>query len=433
MKIAIIGGGVSGLVAAYKLHERHDVTVFEANGYPGGHTNTVDIELDGERHAVDTGFIVYNERNYPHFVRLLAELGVATKPTTMTFGVRDDRVGLEYNGESLDKLFAQRRNLLRPSFHRMLLDILRFNRETRRIASDESCSLTLGEFLRRGNYSRAFAERYLLPMGSAIWSCPTGDFAGFPVRFVAEFYENHGLLNLIDRPQWRVIEGGSRTYVEKLIRSFRERVRLRTPVASVQRSDDGALLRLGDGRGERFDRVIFACHADQALRLLGHEATRAERKVLKAFPYNPNVAVLHTDESTLPRSRKARASWNYRIAEGSDAATVTYDMTLLQGLPTKRRFLVTLNDEQRIAPERVLARFVYEHPSFDLRRASAQARHAELNRTPRTAYCGAYWGNGFHEDGVVSALVAVESVEQAAERERTGATTVRSSAELVAG
>lgn len=433
MKIAIIGAGISGLVAAYKLHGRHDVTVFEANAYAGGHTNTVDVELDGERHAIDTGFIVYNERNYPHFVRLLAQLGVATKPTTMTFGVRDDRVGLEYNGESLDKLFAQRGNLLRPSFHRMLLDILRFNREARRIASDEGCSLTLGEFLHRGNYSKALSERYLLPMGSAIWSCPTGDFAGFPVRFVAEFYENHGLLNLIDRPQWRVIEGGSRTYVEKLIRPFREAIRLRTPVASVHRNDAGVAIRLCDGGQESFDRVIFACHADQALRLLGDEATGVEQEVLRAFPYNRNVAVLHTDESTLPRSRKAWASWNYRIAEGASAATVTYDMTLLQGLPTQRRFLVTLNDEERIAPEKILARFIYEHPSFDLRRAAAQSRHVELNRTPRTAYCGAYWGNGFHEDGVRSALVAVESVERSLERGRPVAATGHSSAELVAG
>lgn len=432
MKIAIIGAGVSGLVAAHKLHPRHDVTVFEANDYPGGHTNTVDVEFGGERYAIDTGFIVYNERNYPCFVRLLDELGVATRPTTMTFGVRDDRAELEYNGESLDRLFAQRRNLLRPSFYRMLWDILRFNREARAIASQEGCDETLGQFLRRGGYSHEFSESYLLPMGSAIWSCPTGDFENFPVRFVAEFYENHGLLNLVDRPQWRVIEGGSKKYVEKLIRPYRDRIRLRTPVASVRRDPNGFGIRLTDGSWNRFDRAIFACHADQALRILGEEATAAEREVLASFPYNPNVAVLHTDDSVMPRSRRAWASWNYRVAEGASAATVTYDMTLLQDLNTDRRFLVTLNDEDRIAPEKVLARFVYEHPSFDLRRASAQARHAELNRENRTAFCGAYWGNGFHEDGVRSALAAAESVEQAIRLEPVRSAE-QSRTELVAG
>jgi predicted NAD/FAD-binding protein len=411
MKLAIIGSGISGLVAAYRLRGDHEITVFEANDYPGGHTNTVDVELDGERHAVDTGFIVFNDWTYPNFIALLDELGVASRPTSMSFSVRDDRSGLEYNGCSLNTLFAQRRNLLRPSFYRMLADILRFNREARRLVDQCDDDTTVGEFLARHRYSREFADQYLLPMGAAIWSCPTGTFSQFPIRFIVSFYHNHGLLSVRNRPTWRYVLGGSRTYVQAMIHGFRDRIRLRTPVQSVRRFADHVSVQPRDGDAEKFDHVIFACHSDQALRMLGDGATRSEREILSAFPYGRNVAVLHTDESVLPRARRAWASWNYRLTGDESAlASVTYNMNILQKIRSRHTLCVTLNDESRIAPERVLRRFEYHHPIFTTRRTAAQARHSELLNHNRTSFCGAYWGNGFHEDGVVSALRVCEAL-----------------------
>jgi predicted NAD/FAD-binding protein len=414
MQIAVIGSGIAGLVAAYRLHAEHDVTVFEANDYVGGHTNTVDVELDGESHAIDTGFIVFNDWTYPNFIALLDELGVASQPTTMSFSVRDDRSGLEYNGHSLNTLFAQRLNLLRPRFYRMLADIVRFNREARRLVRNHDDETTVGEFLARHGYSRSFAELYLLPMGAAIWSCPTGTFPQFPIRFIVDFYHNHGLLSVLRRPTWRVIEGGSRTYVEAMTRGFRDRIRLRTPVMGVRRFTDRALVQLRGGETRPFDHVIFACHSDQALRILGDDATANEREILSKFPYERNVAVLHTDTSLLPRKRRAWASWNYRLG-GDDAApaSVTYNMNILQRLRARHTFCVTLNDESRIDPVKVLRRFEYHHPVFTTQRAAAQARHGELLNVNRTSFCGAYWRNGFHEDGVVSALAIVDALRRA--------------------
>lgn len=413
MRIAIIGTGISGLVAAHRLRRRHEVTLFEANDYIGGHTNTVDVELDGERHAIDTGFIVFNDWTYPNFIRLLDELGVASQPTEMSFSVRDERTGLEYNGHSLSTLFAQRRNLLRPSFYRLIADIVRFNRHAERLAAESGGETTVGEFLRRHRFSSTFAEHYLLPMGAAIWSCPTGTFAQFPIRFIVEFYRHHGLLSIKRRPTWRVIVGGSRSYVEAITAGFRDRIRLRTPVDSVRRFADRVEVLPRGGAAERFDHVIFACHSDQALRLLEPDATPVERELLGAFPYSRNLAVLHTDASLLPKRRRAWASWNYRVTEGeygTTPASVTYDMNILQGIRSRHTFCLTLNDESRIAPDRVLRRFEYHHPIFTTRRAAAQARHGELTNANRSSFCGAYWRNGFHEDGVVSALAVVESL-----------------------
>lgn len=413
MRIAVIGSGIAGLVAAYRLHERHDVTVLEANHYAGGHTNTVDICLDGERHAIDTGFIVFNERTYPAFVRLLDELEVGSRPTTMSFSVHDERTGLEYNGHSLNTLFAQRRNLLRPRFHRMLADILRFNRDAVRLLDQYREDMTVDEFLRRYGYSAQFARHYLLPMGAAIWSCPPGRFAEFPIRFIAQFYHNHGLLSISQRPTWRVVEHGARTYVQAITRGFRERIRLHTAVLAVRRLAERVELRLAGGEVERFDHVIFACHSDQALRILGDDATTSEREILAAFPYVRNVAVLHTDVSLLPRSRRAWASWNYRVGHDEMAApSVTYNLNILQHIRSRHTFCLTLNDELRIAPERVLQRFEYHHPVYTVQRVAAQARHSELLGANRTSFCGAYWRNGFHEDGVVSALAVVEAIER---------------------
>lgn len=414
MKIAIIGAGISGLTVAYRLGLAHDITLFEANDYLGGHTNTVEVDLDGERQVIDTGFIVFNDWTYPNFIKLLDELGVRSQPTSMSFSVRCDAANLEYNGSSLNGLFAQRRNLARPSFYRMLAGILRFNRDApewmlSQPATDET---TVGEFLARHRYSREFAEHYLLPMGAAIWSCPVGTFENFPIRFIVEFYKNHGLLSVRNRPTWRVIEGGSRNYVAKMSERFRDRVRLSTPIEQVRRSANEVLIIPRSRPPESFDHVVFACHSDQALRMLA-EPTATERDVLSEFPYGRNIAVLHTDRSVLPKRRRAWASWNYHLAgrpasHASSMATVTYQMNLLQHLRSKHVFNVTLNSEEQIASEKVLRRFEYHHPIFTVRRAVAQARHRELINVHRTSFCGAYWGNGFHEDGVVSALRVCE-------------------------
>jgi uncharacterized protein len=408
LRIAVIGSGISGMTAAALLHRRHDVTVLEANGYIGGHTHTVSVNLDGERHAIDTGFIVFNERTYPNFTRFLNLLGVASRPTSMSFSVRCSRSGLEYNGTSLNGLFSQRSNLLRPGFHRMIADILRFNREAQQLLQNLDHEVRVDEFLRRHGYSRQFAEHYLLPMGAAIWSCPVEAFGAFPVRFIIEFYANHGLLQVHDRPVWRVVEGGSHRYVEKLTAPFHDRIHLHCPVASVRRTADGVLVESRRG-SELYDEVIFACHSDQALRLLG-DADETERSLLSEFPYSRNRAVLHTDTSLLPRRRRAWASWNYHIpAAGADRPTVTYYMNLLQGLASQHTFCVTLNEEQAIDPSKVLGAWNYSHPVFTIRRTAAQQRHLEVIRRRRTSFCGAYWGNGFHEDGVNSALRVCEA------------------------
>lgn len=403
MKIAIVGSGISGLVCAHLLRRQHDVTLFEANDYPGGHTHTVAVELDGERVVVDTGFIVCNDRTYPNFLALLEELGVGTRPTSMGFSVQCRRCGLEYSGASLATLFAQRRNLVRPSHYRMLCDILRFHREAVPAARAAQPDCTLAEFLQAGGYSRGFAEHYLLPMGAAIWSCPTSAFEQFPLRFVIEFYSHHGLLQLRDRPTWQVIEGGSWSYVERITAGLGERLRLNCPVHRIRRSAENVIL-AHPGGAESFDEVILACHSDQALRLL-ERPSRTEQEVLGQFPYSDNRAVLHTDASILPRRRSVWSSWNYRIPPGEEQRPgVTYLMNVLQHLQTRRTVCVTLNDTADIAPDQILGEYRYSHPVFTVARESAQQRHGEVIRRGRTSFCGAYWGNGFHEDGVNSAL-----------------------------
>ncbi|MGE3314314.1 MAG: NAD(P)/FAD-dependent oxidoreductase [Planctomycetaceae bacterium] len=428
MRIAVVGSGISGLAAAYRLRERHDVTIFEANGYLGGHTNTVDVAIAGEQHAVDTGFIVFNDRTYPHFCALLSELGVESRQTSMSFSVRCDRTGLEYNGTSLNGLFAQRRNLIRPRFYQMLRDILRFNREAAQLAvggddAESNRRMTVREYLDLQRYSREFIDHYLVPMGSAIWSSPSGRFGGFPIRFVAEFFHNHGLLSLRDRPTWRVVEGGSRSYVTAMRARFGRRVvvRLNSPVQSVRRSQEDVAIQLRAGGVERFDHILFACHADQALRMLA-DPSQAEREILSAFPYERNVALLHTDASMLPRNRRAWASWNARVSERDEShATVTYCMNILQQIRSRHVFCVSLNSEEFVDRSRVIGRFVYEHPVFNSRRDAAQARQQELLSVNRSSYCGAYWRNGFHEDGVMSALAvcrALENMERSSEDSR---------------
>jgi len=419
LRIAVIGAGIAGLTAAYHLARRHDVTLFEANNYAGGHTNTVDVELDGVRYAIDTGFVVFNERTYPHFTSLLRELKVPYKPTRMSFSVACPTTGFEYCGSSLNALFAQRSNLVRPAFYRMLRDILRFNNEATRLAEllDADAvapSITVGGFLAAGRYSREFAEKYLLPMGSAIWSCPRGTFADFPLEFIVRFFRNHGLLQLVDRPTWQVIDGGSRTYVQALLTRFRGRLRLSTPIEQVHRVADRVDLVPQGDTVQSFDHVVLACHSDQALAMLA-DPTPCERELLGAFPYVRSSAVLHTDIALLPKRRQAWASWNYRLARGNPgAAAVTYCMNSLQSIQSRHIFNVTLNGDGQIDPQKVLRRFDYAHPVFDARRAVAQSRYVELLNTRRTSFCGAYWGNGFHEDGVRSALAVCRALDTAA-------------------
>ncbi|MHA6195810.1 NAD(P)/FAD-dependent oxidoreductase [Pseudomonas wadenswilerensis] len=409
MRIAIIGSGIAGLTSAHLLSRRHEVTVFEAASWIGGHTHTVDVHWQGRDYAVDTGFIVFNDWTYPNFIRLLDHLGVASRPTEMSFSVHDPASGLEYNGHNLDSLFAQRRNLLSPGFWGMLRDILRFNRQA--IADLDggriAATTTLGDYLRAHDYGQRFIDHYVVPMGSAIWSMSRGDMLGFPLQFFVRFCRNHGLLSVNHRPQWRVIEGGSRSYVEPLCRSFIGRIRLECPVARVERDEQGVTLFSTDGP-ERFDKVVFACHSDQALALLDAPAAN-ERDILGAIRYASNDVVLHTDTRLLPQRRKAWASWNYRLGDDAQVpAALTYDMNILQGIDAPVTFCVSLNQTALVDPGKIIARFDYAHPQYSLAAVAAQARHAELLGPRHSYFCGAYWANGFHEDGVLSALRVAE-------------------------
>jgi len=406
MKIAIIGSGIAGNVAAHHLHREHDITVFEAGGHAGGHTHTHDIELHGRSYAVDTGFIVFNDRTYPNFIRLLENLGVAWQESSMSFSVRDEASGLEYNGTSLDTLFAQRRNLLRPSFLGMVRDILRFNREAPALLDAPDDTLTLQRFLAQENYGRGFVDHYLVPMGAAIWSTDPQRMLGFPARYFVRFLHNHGMLSVNDRPVWRTVKGGSREYVRRLTAPFASRIRLRTPVRGLRRFASHVVVETDRG-AERFDAAFLACHSDQALALLRDPAA-AEREVLGAIRYQENEAVLHTDTRLLPRARRAWAAWNYHVPPvAMDRVALTYNMNILQRLKAPETLCVTLNRSNAIDPSRVLKRIVYHHPLYTPEAVAAQARQRELNGALRTYYCGAYWRFGFHEDGVVSALEAV--------------------------
>ncbi|WP_433771402.1 NAD(P)/FAD-dependent oxidoreductase [Pseudomonas putida] len=405
MKIAIIGSGISGLTCAHLLNRQHEVTVFEASDWIGGHSHTVDVEVEGERFAIDTGFIVFNDWTYPNFIRLLDQLGVASQPTEMSFSVQDPGTGTEYNGNNLNSLFAQRRNLLSPWFWGMLRDILRFNREVLRDLQEQriDADTTLGTYLRQNGYGQRFIEHYIVPMGSAIWTMSLGDMQGFPLQFFVRFCKNHGLLSVTHRPQWRVVRGGSRSYVAALSDGFAERIRLNCPVHRVVRDIAGVNLHSSAGI-ECFDSVVFACHSDQALRLLA-TPSQAERQILSALRFAENDVVLHYDIRLLPSRRLAWASWNYRLGGSArQPAAVTYNMNILQGLQSDTTFCVSLNQTADIDPSKILERFRYDHPQYSQAGLVAQARWPELQGAQNSYYCGAYWGNGFHEDGVVSAL-----------------------------
>ena len=404
MKIAIIGGGISGLTAAHLLCGEHEITLFEAGDYPGGHTNTLDVQHDGTTYAVDTGFIVFNERTYPNFIRLLDRLGVPSQPSVMSFSVVCETSGLQYSATSLDTLFAQRRNLLSFPFWRMLLKILRFNRASAELFGSSDMHLTLGDYLRTRGYSRMFIDKFLIPMGAAVWSADPSLFLTFPAAAFVRFFTNHGMLNVVDQPTWRVVKGGSRQYVEPLTRPFRDRVRLSTPVERVRRTIDRVAVTPRNGETESFDHVIIACHSDQALALLA-DPSDAERELLGAIPYQRNDTVLHTDSRLLPSIPRARASWNCLLPRRQQGSVVlTYWMNLLQTISAPVEFCVTLNSPEAIDPASVIRRLVYHHPVYSTAAFEAQKRRDEISGVNRTSYCGAYWGWGFHEDGVKSAL-----------------------------
>ena len=411
-RVAVIGTGIAGLVAARLLRTRYQVTVFEAAGRIGGHTVTTEVRTPAGPLAVDAGFIVYNEPNYPHFVRLLRDLGVATRTTSMSFSVVSERTGVEYAGTDLNTFFAQRGNLLRPRHYRFLAGILRFNREAKRLIAARSGG-TLGEFLSAHRLGPALAEQYVIPLTAAIWSTDPRRILDAPALFLLRFLDNHRLLDLAGRPVWRVIRGGSQQYVERLTRPFRDRIFVGAPVRRLRRRADGVEVATDSGR-DLFDQVVVATHSDQALAMLDRP-TRPESAVLGAIRYQPNRAVLHTDVSVLPRRRRAWASWNYRApAVAGRPVAVTYNMTRLQSLPTATAYCVSLNLEDAIDERQVIARFDFRHPLFDRAAVAAQARRAEVSGADRIHYCGAYWGHGFHEDGVVSALAVARRLGVAA-------------------
>ena len=419
MKIAIIGSGVSGNTLAWHLSKQHEVTVFEADGHIGGHTHTHEIDAFGKRYNIDTGFIVYNDWTYPNFIEMLNTLGVETQSSDMSFSVHDEASGLEYNGTSLNSLFAQRRNLFRPSFIGMIRDILRFNQEAPALLDDHQADMSFGEYLKLNGYGEKFIAHYVIPMGSAIWSASPDQMFEFPAKFFIRFFHNHGMLSVSDRPEWRVIKGGSKAYVEKLTQAFKDNIRLNTPIESVQRKNEGVIVKPKNQAAELFDWVFFACHSDQALAIL-EDASNDEIEILGGIPYQNNQIVLHTDMSLMPKKKLAWAAWNYHITKQPlNLAAVTYNMNILQSLESPEPFLVTLNHTSQIDPNKIIKTLNYTHPVFTPKGIAAQLRHAEISGVNRTGYAGAYWRNGFHEDGVASALAALEHFQQAQSKDAT--------------
>ena len=414
MKIAIVGTGISGLVAAHRLHREHEIVVYEAGERIGGHTNTARVERGAETHWIDTGFIVFNDRNYPNFEALLAELGVATQPSHMGFSVSDGYGYFEYSGTPRG-LFARRANLVNPTFLKMLLDWRRFNREAPLLIGRNGGTPSLGRWLEQRAYSRQFIERLIVPQAAAVWSADPEQMWNFPAGFMAEFFANHGMYTLRDRPRWRTVRGGSHRYLEAISAPWADRVRLRAPVRRIERLPGRVRIEAEGCESEEFDQVVIAAHSDQALAMLA-DPSRAEREVLGAIPYQSNEVVLHTDRSLMPRRRAVWSSWNFHLPEGAPrGSTVTYWMNNLQQLRSDTDFFVTLNRGEAIDPARMLRTFSYEHPMYTTAGVAAQARHAEISSADRcTHYCGAYWGWGFHEDGVVSALRVCEEIAGAA-------------------
>ena len=404
MKIAIIGTGISGLTSAYLLSKEHIVHVYEAQEYIGGHVHTLPVHLNGISYEIDTGFIVFNDRTYPNFNKLLNKINVLSQPTSMSFSVKCETTGLEYNGTSLNGLFAQRLNLLKPSFLLMVKDILRFNRDAKEFLTDSVEEITFGEFLNRGGYSNALKNNYALPMASAIWSAKSKVIENANFRFFAQFFENHGMLNISDRPQWRVIKGGSKQYTLKLIEPITNKIRINSPVDKIIRKNKGIEVVYNKQQKELYDRVIIATHSDQALKMI-ENPSNAEIEILSSIPYQTNVAHLHWDCSVLPKQKNAWASWNYfKPNKMKDETTVTYYMNMLQSLDMPKNICVSLNMEEHINPKKIYKKIIYQHPVFTSEAILAQKKHKEIDGIDKIHFCGAYWGSGFHEDGVNSAL-----------------------------
>jgi predicted NAD/FAD-binding protein len=406
MRIAIIGTGISGLTCAHLLSRRNEISVFEANPHLGGHTHTASVEVPSGRYGIDTGFIVFNDWTYPNFIALMTKIGVAWKDSSMSFSVKTEASGLEYNGTSINTLFAQRKNFLSPSFHRMIRDILRFNKESLSVL-DQGSSQTLAEYLVEHHYSEEFKQNYIVPMGAAIWSSSAEQMDAFPIEYFVRFFKNHGMLSVSNRPVWKVIQGGSSAYINPLIAPFKDRIFLSSPITRVIRTEKGVTLTIGKSGAEReesFDQVIFASHSDQTLSMLG-DATSEEKEILSAFQYQPNRTSLHTDISVLPKRKLAWAAWNYFVPKKkTNSVAVTYQMNILQGIESPEVFCVSLNMDDQIDPKKVLKRYVYDHPVYSKNAFFAQKRWDQISNHNRTHFCGAYWGYGFHEDGVKSAL-----------------------------
>ena len=403
MRIAVVGSGIAGMASAWLLSRRHDVTLFEANNYFGGHTHTHDVELEGGNYRIDSGFIVYNPSHYPLLTRMFHELGVSSQPTTMSFSVHSEASGLEYNAATLATLFCQRRNLCSPRFIGMVRDLMRFYREASVLLSSPETGLTLGDYLSVRGYGAAFRDEHLVPMASALWSSPRGQILEFPVRYLVQFMANHQMLQIANRPEWRVVQGGSSSYVRALRACWRVRERLNSAVRSIHRHSASVAVDTAAGI-QHFDHVVLACHSDQALALL-RDADEREKSILGAMPYQPNDTVLHTDASLLPVRRKAWAAWNAWLPrDPGEACTVSYCMNMLQGIESPKPFVVTLNRTAAIDPDKVLSRMTYHHPVFSHASVAAQARKAEIQGRRRTWFAGAYWGWGFHEDGMRSAV-----------------------------
>ena len=404
MRIAIIGSGISGMTSAYLLSEDHEVVVYEANDYIGGHTNTADVSLNGQQYAVDTGFIVFNEKTYPNFVKLMNRLGVGWQDSVMSFSVQCEKTGLEFSPSNLNSLFIQRRNLLKPSFYRMLWDVVRFKRDSEELLKSEGFDVPLAEFLIGKGYSQSFIEHFIIPMGEAVWSADPVKFNEFPARYFAQFFKNHGFLNIKDQPQWLTVRGRSRQYIKPITKSYADQIRLNCPISSIRRLEDGVEVSAANQPAEKFDQVVIAAHSDQALRMLD-DPSDAEQNILGAIPYQENEAVLHWDASLLPGKKAAWASWNYHIPiEETGRVAVTYDMNILQSIGAPEEFCVSLNPSKALDPEKIHGKYLYHHPVYNPESLSARESHSQISGIDRTHYAGAYWGYGFHEDGVRSAV-----------------------------
>ena len=411
-RIAVIGSGVAGLTSALLLQEKYRVTLYEKNNYFGGHTHTLDVEENGVVYPVNTGFIVFNDWTYPNFIKLMQHLGVEDEHSDMSFSVRCDKSGLEYNGTNLNSLFCQRSNVFKPRFWRMIKDILHFNKEaTEQYKSNRlDPTQTLEEYLKHHRYSENFKNHYIVPMGAAIWSASEADILHFPIHFFVRFFHNHGMLSVDERPQWRVLKNGSRSYVQKIKERLVGNCHLNSQIHSIQRENNKVTLIHEDGKQESYDAVVMACHSDQALGLL-NKPTPSELDILGAIPYQDNSVVLHTDTSLLPKHKLGWAAWNYRIPETPEqSVSVTYNMSILQNFNCEKTFCVSLNQDHLIDPKTIIAKYNYSHPCFQLPGTTAQQQFHHINGKQNTYFCGAYWANGFHEDGVVSAIRVAKSL-----------------------